>query len=401
MMNLLRAAAVAAAALFLAACGDSSSDAPADAPANVTVTPGDTAVTVSWTTEPGLTYWVFSAQASSITRDNYLQFAGARITQPARSPQLITGLTNGVTYSFIVNATRDGGPAGPASPSISAVPRIAGGVWTPGTPLAADLNGLTFGFGKYHAVGAGGAWFTSSDAASGSWTAGSSGTTVALNGIATGTNLIAVGDGGTIIGSADGTAWTARTSNTTANLNGIAALGSLFIAVGNDGTIRRSTDAGNWIAITSGTTAHLRGVGFAGPQTIAVGDGGTLLTSSDSGQNWTVRNSGVSANLYSLAASSASVLFVMVGDAGTVLTSTDGSTWTAQPPISGAPNLKRVVYGTQFIAVGDGGAVYTSADGTSWTQATSNTTADLRGLLRGIALNYVAVGTGGANITTR
>jgi photosystem II stability/assembly factor-like uncharacterized protein len=409
-MRFLSRAAAVAAVLLVAACGNDSGDAPADAPANVTVTPGDSSVTVSWTAEPGLTYWVFSARADSITRDNFNQFSDPRILREATSPQIIGGLANGVTYSFIVNATRDGGPAGPASASLAAVPRLAGDTWVAGAPLligvnAVDLNAVAFAFGRYHAVGAGGAWFTSADAAAGSWTAGSPGTgsSANLNGIVASGSLVAVGDAGTILVSADGSTWAARTAVSSANLNDITASFGNFVAVGDDGSIVRSTDPASFAAVSSGSNAHLRGVAVTGTLYVALGDAGTLLTSNDAGQTWTARTSNTSATLRAAAVSFDGAVRVAVGDAGTVLISTDGgSTWSAQPALPGAPNLRRVVYGTQFIAVGDGGAVFFSRDGIAWTRASaSGTSADLRGLMRGVALNYVAVGAGGANITAR
>jgi hypothetical protein len=394
-----RAAAIAAVTVamgMLASCGSSSEDDRPGVPTGVSVRAGDTAVTVTWNQEPGLTYWIFSAQASGISRDTYDQYPQARIVFPARSPQTIGGLTNGATYSFIINATRDGGPAGPATGSLSAVPRLAGAVWTAGTALGnVNLNAVTFGFGRYVAVGAGGAVFTSTSttAASGTWAAATSGTPAELNGVVAGASLVAVGAGGTILTSTDGLAWTAVTSGVTTALNDVTLGGTAYVAVGSGGVILRSTDATTWAAVTSGTTADLFGVNFVNGQFVATGAGGTLLTSSD-GTTWTARTTGTTQALRSVAVSADR--YVAVGAGGTILNSPDLVTWTAVA--SGTTQtLRRVVYGTQFIAAGDGGtALY--GNGATWAAAGTGTTADLRGLMRGALYNYVAVGTGGANL---
>jgi hypothetical protein len=387
-----------AALALLASCGNSNSDdAPTAAPTGFAVAPGDTSVVVTWNMEPGLTYWIFSAAAPSITRDNYSRFAGANITQPAVSPQIIGGLANGTTYSFLINATRDGSAAGPATTSIAAVPRRAGETWTVGAPLAADLNAVSFFSGRYLAVGNGGALFSSTTGDGGTWTATPSGVTVNLNGIVGGGLAVAVGDGGTVISSTDGTTWTPQTSGVSTRLNAITVGQGLFVVVGDGGVILRSSDGTTWQPSTSGTTQDLVGVTSLGTTLVALGANGTLLTSPD-GVTWTARTTGVTATLRHAAAGASR--FVAVGDAGTLITSTDTITWTVQTAPT-SQTLRRVVLGSRLVAAGDNGTVLLSDDGLTWTVANSGTTAQLRGLLRGIAFNYVAVGAGGANISSR
>ena len=50
---------------LLGACGAGS--APDTAPANVAVAAGDASAVVSWTSEPGLEYWVFHAEGATIS----------------------------------------------------------------------------------------------------------------------------------------------------------------------------------------------------------------------------------------------------------------------------------------------------------------------------------------------
>jgi hypothetical protein len=396
--TLRRALALTAAALLVSCGSDNTDNAPKSAPTGFSVTAGDSSVVVTWDMEPGLTYWIFSAAAPSITRDNFNQFAGARITQPATSPQLITGLVNGTTYSFLINATKSGSAAGPATTSIAAVPRLAGNTWTAGTPLGADLNAIGFGVAKYIAVGAGGAIFTRGTGLADDWTAATSGVTAALNGVAAGGLLVVVGDGGTLITSSDAVTWTAQTSGTTARLNSVLFAQFAYVAVGDNGTILRSTDATTWTAVTSGTTANLYAIAVLGSRMLAAGANGTLLSSTDAGLTWTPVTSGTTNTLRGLAATSN--LYVAVGDAGTILTSTDLAAWTAATSPT-TQNLLRVTFGTQLVAVGTGGTALLSTDGLTWTAANTGTTADLRGLLHGATLNYYAVGAGGVVLEAR
>lgn len=395
---LQRATALAAVAL-VASCGGSNTDnAPTTAPTGFAVEAGDTSVVVTWDMEPGLTYWIFSAAAPSITRDSYSRFAGARITQPATSPQIISALANGTTYSFLINATRDGSAAGPATMSIAAVPRLAGAIWTAGAPLGADLNTIGFGSAKYVAAGAGGAIFTRGLASTDAWTPATSGVTASLNAIVTGGTIVIVGDNGSILTSADTVTWTAQASGTTARLNNVTFGQLAYVAVGDNGTILRSTDATTWTAVASGTTSNLYAVTVLGTSIVAGGANGTLLSSTDGGLTWTPLASGTTSTLRALVASTTS--YVAVGDGGTILTSIDLNTWTAQTsPTTQA--LRRVVFGTQLVAVGSGGVALTSPDGISWTAVNTGTTAELRGLLRGLSFDYFAVGVGGVNLVSR
>lgn len=397
MRKFLKGAAVIAAAALLLSCGGNEDKAPQGVPTGLAVQPGDTSVVVTWDQKPGLTYWIFSAAAPSITRDNYRDFPGARIIQPATSPQLITGLTNGTTYSFLINATENGSAAGPATSSVAAVPRLAGSSWTLGAALPADINAIGIAVGGYVAVGAGGLLYRREAKVDAAWIAGTSGVTTALNGVVALGQTVVVGDGGVILTSTDATTWTARTSGTSVRLNGVVAGLGAFLAVGDNGTILRSTDATTWNPVSSGTTANLHAVAVVNGLLVAVGTGGTLISSADAGLTWTARNTGVAANLRSVTYAGR---YVAVGDAGTVITSTDLASWTAQtPPTSRA--LRRVVYSTRLIAVGDGGTLLLSADGLSWTAGDSGTTADLRALAAGLQLEYLFGGAGGVNGISR
>src|SRR5512138_2738635 len=130
MKRLIAWSLLALAALVVVACNGISAGGPKpDAPTNVKVTTGDSSVVVSWDMKDGIEYWVFVAQAPSISTENWTTLPEARVVRNAVSPQIIAGLTNGKVNSFTVNGRQESGPGGDGSPSISAIPRVAGQTW--------------------------------------------------------------------------------------------------------------------------------------------------------------------------------------------------------------------------------------------------------------------------------
>jgi len=388
-------------ALFATACnvGGGSAESP---PTDVKVVVGDGGVTVSWTMESGVEYWVFSAAASSISTDNWSTLPQARVVRNATSPQIVTGLVNGTTYSFTVNGRSSGGPGGPGSPSISVVPRLSGLSWLVGTPLASsNLKGLGFIAltfpGLFVTVGAGGTAFASPDAIN--WTVVTSGVTTDLNAVTYGGGKVAaVGTGGVIINSIDATTWATVTSGTTNDLYAIAVGSGGLVAVGANGTILRSNDGGNnWGTSGSGTTNHLYGVSFVNSQYVAVGANGTVLTSTD-GDSWTVGATPTVEALKSVAYSASNLLFVAVGAAGAMISSPDAITWTAIAPVT-VKQLNGISFGNQFTVVGDNGTILASTDGVNWQIVPSGTTNNLNAVLFGL-VGYAAVGVGGVNLSS-
>lgn len=409
-MNRLLALIVAiAAALLLAACGGKGSSAAP--PLNVQAVAGDGVVTLTWVPEPDVEYMVFYAAASSITTDNWTTLPQAHAILSASSPQVVPAqitattpaLVNGTTYSFTVNGRKSGGPGGTGSPSVSAVPRLAGPIWTPGAPLANDLFGVGFGT-VFVAVGANGAMYSSTNGTA--WTALNFTVSSNLNAAIYGGNYVAVGAGGVILFSTDAVTWTKRPSVTSNDLYALATNGNgSYIAVGANGTILTSGDGQNWTVANSGTTNNLYGASFGNGLYHVAGANGTLLLSSDI-VNWQALNSQASVDLKGAAygalvdptTGTVTSKYVAVGNAGAVVTSTDGTTWTAVPAIA-ANNLAKVTYATQFIAVGSGGGIFTSTDGTTWHAATSTgTTNNLNAVTPGLH-GYIAVGASGTNLS--
>jgi hypothetical protein len=107
---------------------------------------------------------------------------------------------------------------------------------------------------------------------------------------------------------------------------------------------------------------------------VAVGYGGAVLTSPTGYDNWTIRNSPVTASLQSIIWQNG--LFVAIGERGTIITSSDAVLWTVRP--SGTiDHFQDMAFGNDlFVAVATTTTnrihttVITSADGISWTSQT-------------------------------
>jgi hypothetical protein len=407
MRRLLVLVAVILAGLLVAGCGSSGSSA--DAPASVVATAGDGIVTVTWPMAAGVDYWMFYANATSISTSNWTTIPGSKSVLGAASPFVATGLVNGAVYSFTLNGRTNGGPGGPGTPSVSAVPRLAGTAtaslpapWAAGAALGTnDLRGVTWGT-VFVAVGANGTMYSSPDGIT--WTALTSGSTANLNAATYRSIYLAAGDGGTMLYSTDAITWTPRTTGTANNLYSISTNSGLFVAVGAKGTIIFSGDGVTWTkAANSATTNDLFAVTHYGDLLwIAVGANGTLVTSAD-GSNWTSVTSNTALDLkgvaFGISTATNAAFFVAVGANGTLVTSPDAATWTAQTAI-GSNTLSAAIYGTQFIAVGANGSIFTSTDGTTWAGQPSTTNSNLNAIAHA-PYSYSVVGAAGANLLAK
>ncbi len=396
-------------AVLVSACGGSGSSAPPPA-GGITVTPGDGVATVTWNMVPGVKYWLFYAPSSTLTTTDWINVPFSRAILDVTSPYAVTGLTNGLNYSFTVNGRNGDGPGGPGSPTVTIVPRPAGGTWKAGTSLGSNtMRGITSGtaadsVGYYFAVGDAGSSYRSTDGLT--WTG--------LPAVNASTNMnaatfalskfIVVGATGSIRYGTDMSNWSAGTSNTTETLNAVTSNGVLAVAVGNNGTVRTSTDGVSWAAATTvPTTQNLHSIAYSGSGVwLAAGAGGTLLTSADA-TTWKLASSGTTADLNAVAVQTVtSYTFVAAGNGGTILTSTDnGVTWVSQASGSSANLLAISPASNQVLITGTAGTVLTSTSGTTaWTTRNSGTTANLHAVIGGSG-QYVAVGQNGTNINSQ
>lgn len=406
--SLLRTAFTAfCVAALVTACGGSGSAAPPP-DGGITVKAGDGSATVSWTSTPGVKYWLFYAPSTTISSADWINIPGSRAVLNVTSPYVVTGLANGFVYSFTVNGRNGDGPGGAGSPQVSITPRPAGETWNVGgTSLGSNtMRNISYGtssdlLGYYLAVGDAGSTYRSTDGLT--WTA----LPVAANAnlrasVYTFSKFIAVGAAGTIAYGTDMSTWTAANANTTASLNAIASSGAVAVAVGDSGTLRTSTDGITWATVAVPTSQNLYGVTYAGTGTwVAVGAAGTILTSPDA-VTWTAVVSGTTNDLNAVAVQVVtSYTYYVAGNGGTILRSADnGVTWTSQTSGTTA-DLQAVSPATsQILAAGSAGTIITSPDGVTWTRRTSGTLSTVYSVISGLS-QYVAVGQGGLNLSSQ
>ena len=197
-----------------------------------------------------------------------------------------------------------------------------------------------------------------------------------LWGITTGkASIVAVGTGGMILTSRDGTTWSRAHSQTAEWLVGVTWGNNKYIAVGDHGTILTSPDGESWTpAAQSGTIQRLNNVVYGNGIFVAVGEAGTIVTSSD-GATWTARTSGVTGWLRGLVCMPAwgngddgtpgsrimgdLPKFIAAGQDGSAVGSKDGIVWSGAPfyfyPAQDVEALAG--NGSSFYAVGGQGAV--------------------------------------------
>lgn len=231
-----------------------------------------------------------------------------------------------------------------------------------------------------------------------------------------GGGCVAVGDGGTILTSADGgTTWTPRVSGTASSLAGVAYGGGIFVAVGPYGAAAYSTNGGlTWQAKNASSNYNLLAVASGPLGFVAVGLDNqqyttAILTLTDpvsASAGWVSQNHDATAGSYSSVACNADTV-VAVGANGHIKT-WRGAQWQTAASTT-AVALYAVAYGAGlFVAAGESGTIVTSSDGLTWGTRASKTTKLLRsvayggGVFAAVGLTGVATtSTGGVDWTPR
>ncbi len=182
--------------------------------------------------------------------------------------------------------------------------------------------------------------------------------------------FIAVGAGGAIFLSPDGSSWTAANSTDpllgagpfTGDLNAVHYNGMSYAAVGDDLSILTSADGDDWKQVTMGAN-DLHDVTSRGGTFVAVGTGGRAYSSTD-GVHWKPRDTDVNNDLYAVTASDSE--FLAVGKGGILLTSPNGITWTSRISTVTEDLFEALHWNGSFYAFGSGFALLVSNDSGDW-----------------------------------
>ncbi len=237
-----------------------------------------------------------------------------------------------------------------------------------------------------------------------SWTKVSSGVSKGLNGIWGGASgLFAVGDGGTILTSDDGSVWKPETVGTTADLLGVSGLGDSVYAVGGTDSVTKAAVVlrrelqGSWATmITTLSQGTLYAVWLAsgsnGAVVYAAGRSdvnyGEIIKSSDGGKSWSAAGPQVKPNAFrGIWGTSSGALFA-AGSDGRIYDNHTG-TWSAKELTVNDTNALKAVTGFAsasslagtVITVGAGGVIARFDGKNAWAPVSQEATrADLYGV---------------------
>ncbi|MBU0983474.1 MAG: IPT/TIG domain-containing protein [candidate division Zixibacteria bacterium] len=141
-----------------------------------------------------------------------------------------------------------------------------------------------------------------------------------------GFRFVAVGSGGTILTSTNGTTWQRATDPQYESLRAVAANNSGTVAVGNEGAIVFSQTGSSWASVPSPTDLSLAAVA-AGPNGfVAVPGNGSVVLFSETGASWTGHDLDSS---YTMTEAVVSDRYYALADDLYAISSADGSSWTA------------------------------------------------------------------------
>jgi len=204
------------------------------------------------------------------------------------------------------------------------------------TPRIINLNAVTYGQGRFVAVGANGTIFSSTNGMN--WVDRTTGsTTVQLQGVTYGNGaFVAVGTSGAARYSTDGENWISASTGVT--LKSVTCAKGLFVAVGDSGAIRTSVNGTNWINRTI-SSEFLNAVQYAGDRFVAVGapagsGEGAVVLHSTNGTNWTREISNIPTTLWTAVAAAGQ--YVAASSSEGIIVSAPYQS-APQPAITGQP----------------------------------------------------------------
>ena len=300
-------------------------------------------------------------------------------------------------------------------------------------PQANNLNAITFGGGKFVAVGDAATVSVSTDGIHwANFKAPKSSLTTLASVTSNDGTYVAVGIGVRDY-SFDGTNWLAATPNTSGLWSGVTWGNGMFVSVGTPFSTKVgiSTSITNWIDYSATNLVYLSSVTYGeniflgaftngifvspdatnwskvnsstGTTNLAYLNGSfwavgrvanqTAILSSIDGTNWNTFSTATTNSLHSIAFGQG--IYTAVGE-GIILTSNDGTNWTS---LTNSFSLGGVAYGNGiFVAVGKGGVVLNSIDGQNWNTISSGPRTAFKAITCGD--RFVAVGTNGLIATS-
>lgn len=283
--------------------------------------------------------------------------------------------------------------------------------WNPVTsPVTVNLNSV-INNGSTHIIGGNEGKILYRIVPQQIWNTAVTGTTSNLHFIYGQSNIFAVGASGVVLKSTDnGLNWTGVTSPVTNSIYSAASYVSqnYRIICGEGGKIYTSTNLGaSWNEVTSGTVNTLRNIFYnasiSSYKGYVCGDNGTMLK-----MNYalpvpvtitvTPVSTGVTNNLFAVAALGDTNKLLLAGSGGIILKSTNaGATWVQQS--GSTTNTLRFIYVVNpndiWIGGDNGTILHTTNGGTNWFAQIVNSTANINAMMYISVTKAMAVGSGG------
>jgi photosystem II stability/assembly factor-like uncharacterized protein len=215
-----------------------------------------------------------------------------------------------------------------------------------------------------------------------------------------GSDVIAVGDGGTVYRSwTGGTSWGTYPLGSN-DLNSVHAIGNYVWITGSSGTYYYSSNQGvTWNNFTLAAGANLNSISFADQNTGWIaGDNGTILKTVNSGANWNIQASLVTDNFNSIKAVSGTEAVACGNNGKIIYTSNGGANWIQfTAPVNN--NLLSIdKKNTTIIAsAADGIVIKSTNNGSSWSVIDYRilTKSDINSVFMLDANTYYSCGGGG------
>lgn len=188
-----------------------------------------------------------------------------------------------------------------------------------------------------------------------------------------GGRFVAVGDEGRVVTSIDGQFWTGHTAKTTHSLRSVAYGNGQYVAIGAPGRFLASGDGESWSEVGPLFDSTYRDITFGGGRFVAVSGSGKAAVSTD-GLSWTETAMPAPTLLRSIVYGVGN--FVAVGskrDAsygrGDIWVSPDGESWTRHAVEEARGFLSAGFGNGLFVVGGRDGEIFTSSDGQLWTRS--------------------------------
>jgi hypothetical protein len=274
--------------------------------------------------------------------------------------------------------------------------------------IVGNLKAITFGDGQWVAVGDGGGVFTYDGNIANTWTRQAITTTSPIRALSSATlnsvifvasqhRYTAVGSGGVVLVSFDGSYWEKEVIPSGGTLQGVAfgpqpgTPGGLYVAVNSAATVFVSGDGfTSWtphkVAATEIAAGNLRGITFA-PDPLVPGSGTFVVAGNKGyiywlddlfgwvagdvptrvGTNPALR---ITTNIKAVGARTDGKRFYAVGESQTILTTTDITTWPYRSTSNPTARLAAAAFGNGlFVTAGQYGNIFTSPDGSRWSES--------------------------------